>query len=85
MNYDVVWGPRAENMLAAVWMAAADREAVNDAAAEVDLRLGRDPLRFGESRQSSVHRVGYIPPLGVEFEVIEDDKRVIVQGVFAIS
>lgn len=83
--YDVEWGPQAENMLAAIWMIATDRDAVNDAAAEIDRRLARDPLQFGESRTSSVHRVGYVLPLGVEYEVIEDDKRVIVQGVFAVS
>lgn len=82
MNYEVVWGPRAERMLAAVWLAA-DQDGVTVAAAWLDAALARNPLRIGESRQASVYRVAHCRPIGVEYEVIEDDKRVIVQGVFA--
>ena len=85
MKYEVVWGPRAEGMLATAWLDAFDQIAVTEAAASLDSQLAHDPLRLGESRTSSVHRVAYFPPLGVEFEVVEDDKRVIVQGVFTIS
>jgi hypothetical protein len=31
---------------------------------------------------SSVHRTATLKPLGIEFEVIEDDKRVIVLAVW---
>jgi hypothetical protein len=34
---------------------------------------------------SSVHRIAVRDTIGIEFEVIEDDKRVIVHGVFAIG
>jgi len=85
MNYRVDWSPRAEQMLAAVRLDSYDREGVADDAALVDERLGRAPLSFGESRTSSVHRVGYLENLGVEFEVIEDDKHVLVHAVFAIG
>jgi hypothetical protein len=34
--------------------------------------------------ESSVHRVASFDLLGIEFEIIEDDKRV-VQGVFFIG
>ena len=84
MNYDVVWGPRAERMLANVWLDAMDRNAVA-AAAWLDSRLSRKPLTLGESRDSSVHRVAYRGSIGIEFEVVEDDKRVIVQGVFSLE
>ncbi len=84
MRYEVIWQRAAENELAAVWAAATDRDAVTQAAAEIDWHLARDPLRLGEARTSSVHRIVSNPPIAVEFEVIEDDKRVIVQGVFAI-
>jgi plasmid stabilization system protein ParE len=83
MNYRVVWGPRAEDLLAAVWLAAADRNRVSQAVATLDRLLARAPLELGESRASSVQRVAFEPPIGIEFEVVEDDKRVIVQGVFA--
>jgi plasmid stabilization system protein ParE len=82
MRYEVRWGPVAERQLADVWLAAPDRNAVTAAADWLDRWLARIPLQIGEPRTSSVHRVAYRDPLGVEYEVIEDDKRVIVQGVF---
>lgn len=82
MRYDVRWGLRAEQLLAAVWLAAADRQAVTRAATWFDDQLARSPLELGESRASSVHRLAFYAPLGIEFEVIEDDKRVVVQAVF---
>ena len=85
MSYEVIWQQITEQELAAAWLAATDRNAVTHAAASLDGQLAHDPLRLGESRTSSVHRVAYFLPLGVEFEVVEDDKRVIVQGVFTIS
>jgi hypothetical protein len=85
MKYEVVWQTVAENELAAIWLAAPDRDAVTDAAEWLDGRLARSPLTMGESRSSSVYRITFRPPIGLEFEVIEDDKRVIVQGVFRHS
>lgn len=85
MRYNVAWGPRAEAMLAAIWLAAQDRAAVTRSASRLDAQLASDPLHLGESRTSSVHRIAFDSPLGVEFEIVEDDKLVIVQGVFAVS
>lgn len=82
-RYQLVWTTTAEEQLAAVWMAAANRTAVAAAADWLEQRLTRAPLQLGRPRSSSVQRVAYRAPLGVEFEVIEDDKRVVVQGVFA--
>jgi hypothetical protein len=82
MKYQVQWDARAERELAALWLAAADRQAVTRAATWFDDQLARSPLELGESRASSVHRTAFHAPLGIEFEVIEDDKRVIVQAVF---
>jgi hypothetical protein len=82
MKYQVRWDPVAEAELAAIWLAAADRHAVTRATKWFDDQLARSPLGLGESRASSVHRLAYFAPLGIEFEVIEDDKRVIVQAVF---
>jgi hypothetical protein len=62
-----------------------DRNAVTAASAWLDAHLTRDPLHFGQPWASSVHRIAVRDPIGVEFEVIEDDKRVIVHGVFAID
>jgi len=83
MNYEVFWGPIAESMLAEIWLDAPNRGFATQTAADLERKLAQDPLHLGESRASSVQRIVYQPPLGIEFEVIEDDKRVIVQGVFA--
>jgi hypothetical protein len=81
--YEVVWTTDAENDLAAVWLAASDRAAVTAACAVIDDELAFLPLTFGRRRTSSVNRVAVVPPLGVTFEVVEDDKRVFVQTAFA--
>ncbi|MFO0851889.1 MAG: hypothetical protein U0871_25485 [Gemmataceae bacterium] len=82
MSYRVVWNRWAEDDLATVWLAAADREAVAAATAWLDDHLARLPLDLGEPWASSVHRIAYYGPVGVEYEVIEDDKRVLVHSVF---
>jgi hypothetical protein len=85
MNYAVVWIAEAEQELAAAWLASADRNAVTRAANILDQRLRVDPLNTGESRLSSVQRVAYEPPLGIEFEVVEDDKKVRVLGAWLVA
>lgn len=85
MKYRVDWAPTAERQLAALWLAATDRRAVTAASAWLDDELTADPLRFGSLIDSSVHRVGSFDVLAIEFEVIEDDKCVLVHGVFAVG
>jgi len=82
MNYSVFWVPDAEQNLAASWLASPNRSAIARAAHRIDERLRIDPLHTGESRSSSVHRITFEPPLGAEYEVIEDDKKVRVLGVW---
>lgn len=84
MNYTVIWGRIAETHLAAVWLVAPDQAAVTAAAHRIEVRLATNPLRCGEARESSIHRVDFEYPLGAEFEVIEDDKKVIVQGIWLV-
>jgi plasmid stabilization system protein ParE len=81
MKYQVAWVQTAEQHLAATWLAAADRNAVTRAAYRLDKLLEVNPLSLGESRQSSVSRIAFEPPLAIEFEVIEDDKKVRVLAV----
>jgi len=83
MNYTVRYDSSAEADLAGIWSGASDRSAVTEAAAWLDDRLARIPLRLGEARQSSVHRIVFRLPLGIEYEVVEDDKLVLVHGVFS--
>jgi hypothetical protein len=82
MNYEVIWDMHSENELAKL---GSDFPTVTRAAEWLDRQLANDPLQLGVARSSSVHRVAYCTPLGVEYEVIEDDKKVIVQGVSVVS
>lgn len=82
MSYAVEWTPDAENDLTALRTVATAPAAITAAAAWLDARLAADPLHFGRPWASSVHRIAVRDPIGVEFEVIEDDKLVIVHGVF---
>jgi hypothetical protein len=84
MKYFIEWKPVAEQDLARIWLAAMDRNAVTAASAVLEQNLLFRPLTYGESRRSSVHRVAFHAPLGIEYEVVEDDKKVIVQGVWAV-
>lgn len=83
MKYQIIWDATAEDELTAIWLAASDRKTVTQASAWLEQRPAIQPLELGESRASSVQWVAFRLPLGIEFEVIEDDKRVVVQGVFA--
>jgi plasmid stabilization system protein ParE len=85
MTFSVVWTADAENDLAAVWLAAADRAAVTAAAHAIERDLRLDPLAVGESRESSVKRVVFAEPLGIAFSVIVDDRTVYVTAVWSIK
>lgn len=83
MKYEVAWNSNAESDLAKIWMSSSERAKVAESAAYLDDLLARNPFSVGESRTSTVQRIAYKAPLGVEFEIIEDDKRVIVHAVFS--
>jgi len=84
MRYTVIWLPDTLNELADVWLRAFDREAVSAASAEVDRLLGYDPVSQGESREDNT-RVLLIKPLGIEFEINDGDRKVIVNSVWNID
>ena len=83
MSYRLDWRTVAEDELAEVWLASADRPGVTAAVAQLERDLARSPLSIGESRRSTLHRVAFRPPVGFEYEVIPDDAVVIIHGVFA--
>ena len=85
MTYDVAWTASADDMLTEVWLEAADRNAVSAVAHRVNHALACTPLAVGRPMDSSVHRAAYAPPLYIEFYVIEDDKKVVVQAVAVVS
>jgi plasmid stabilization system protein ParE len=81
MSYTVVWERAAEQKLADIWVAAADRAAVTQAANTIDARLRKDPNTAGESRQG-VTRILVEPPLAVYFDVSDPDRLVTVWAVW---
>jgi hypothetical protein len=85
VNYTVTWTQEAEDGLAAAWLAAADRPAVTAASHRLDTALKQDARNLGESRISSIVRIAIGLPLGIEFEIIEDDKKVRVLRVWSIA
>lgn len=72
----------AESRLARVWLDAADRNAITSAAAAIDRLLSRGPESRGEVRFDTVRTLS-VPPLGVDFEVIEADRMVFVLIVWS--
>jgi len=85
MNYTVTWSEFAEPELAIVWMDAPDRTAVTLAAAEADRLLAESPFQVGRPHGSSVCRLARHGPLGIIFDIIEDDKKVIVQTCWLVG
>ena len=68
MSYRVVWMPIALQQLAALWMAASDRNAVTAAGHEIDLVLAAAPNSVGVILFDTVREFLH-QSLGVEFEV----------------
>ena len=81
MKYTVVWTVEAEEELAAIWVDAVDRSVIAKAAESLDRELVQYPAAVGESRPNS-QRIAYCLPLGIQFEIIEDDRLVRVLAVW---
>jgi hypothetical protein len=84
MTFRVFWSPHAEQRFEKLLATAEDRATIVVAARDIDARLVADPVAFGESRYDTV-RVGFMLPLGVQFEVIEDVRTVIVYDVWRVD
>ena len=70
MKWTVSYLPNAADELAAIWLAAANRQAVTDAANLIGRQIQQDPLNAGESR-GGISRVVCEAPLAVFFDVNE--------------
>lgn len=81
MMFEVIWSDEGEQRLAAVWLASKDRNAVTTATDEVDNVLIHFPISAGEPSYDTV-RIFTHPPLAVEFEVIEEERKVFVLSVW---
>jgi hypothetical protein len=80
--WTVVWKPSAQQHLAALWLAAEDRARVTAVANEIDRLLATNPEKLGQVRFDTV-RTLLVPPLGVEFEVVDQDRLVWVLAAWA--
>jgi hypothetical protein len=84
VNYSVVWTPAAEQELAAVWLAASERTAVTAVSYRLDQELSQDPYNVGFDRDLPVNRTATDLPLGIDYEIVEDDKQVRVLRVWSL-
>ena len=82
MKYTVVFTELADDELAAAWLKSTDRKTVTNTANQLEFLLSNDPLNAGESRDSSLNRIIWGDPIGMTFEVIPDDYKVIVHSVW---
>ena len=81
MKYTVLWIPQAERQLAALWIDAKHRDAVTQAAHQIDELLRFDAPAAGESRAAG-QRIVIVPPLGILFVVNRQDRLVHVVDVW---
>jgi hypothetical protein len=81
MIFTVAWIAAAVNELADLWIIAPDRDRVTAAASTLDELLRHNPQTLGESRHGNV-RILVEDPLGIDFEVVEDDRIVYVLSVW---
>ena len=84
MKYTVLWARPAEQELAAIWTRATDRARITSAANSIDIVLSEDAQEQGESREGTL-RILFAPPLGVEFDVVEEDRIVHVLAVWSFA
>jgi hypothetical protein len=84
MQYRVLWAPDAEDKLEQFLKNTSYPSNLAATAREIDLRLITAPKEFGESRYDAM-RVGFMFPLGVQFEVMDEVRTVIVHDVWRID
>ena len=84
MRYALEWIPPAEDELIVLWTTAPDQALITEVVSHLEKLLSLDPYRVGESRQSSVSRVVLSSPVGLSFDIIEDDKRVLILSIWPI-
>ncbi len=85
MNYTVKWVKRALDQLAAVWMAAADRAAVTAASHRLEQEIAADPSGRGLPRGLPVVYTAIELPLGIEYEIVEKDKKVRILRLWSLE
>jgi hypothetical protein len=84
MSYRVLWAPYAEDKLEQMLQAASDNALLAAAARQIDACLADAAASFGESRYDTI-RVGFVHPMGIQFEVMDDIRTVIVHNAWRID
>jgi hypothetical protein len=80
MNYAVIWTKAAVDQLAAAWMSATNRTAVQRASNRIDRQLASNPWAVGESRSGN-DRLYFDQPLAVYYRIDDSDNKVYVLSV----
>jgi hypothetical protein len=85
MQYRGLRSPYAEERLERLLQESSDpfASAIALAAREIDALLLSSPITFGESRYDNL-RIGFVGPLGVDFEVMDDLLTIVVHDVWWI-
>jgi hypothetical protein len=66
--FTVDWDDDALQLLAAVWMQAADKQDVSDAIDAAEALLARDPLANGRTLSEGLYRID-VPPVIINYTV----------------
>ena len=85
MKYSVIWSLQSESGLAEAWLDAVDRSVVSATSSFLEMSLGQTPFLVGRPLSSSVNHYAVHPPLGIAFDIIEDDKKAIVQSCWLVG
>jgi hypothetical protein len=81
MKYTVVLSPVAEHQLAEAWLQAPDKMRVTHAFDRIEKLLKEDAHLLGRVHPSGWRVIG-IWPIGVTFQVSDDDRLVTIKSVF---
>ncbi len=81
--FQVEWVQSALDKLATIWTEAGSvsREAITSVVGQIDKYLRFEPQAQGESREQN-RRTLFVAPLGIDFQVEADDRKVIVLRVW---
>jgi hypothetical protein len=81
MIHHVFWFPDADKKLQEIVAETDDKDDLALVIKKLDRWLSRFPQDVGESRFENV-RLGFLPPLGILFEILENPPTVIVVDVW---
>jgi hypothetical protein len=84
MTWIVVWTDEAEGDLTRLWLDSRLRYLITTAANQIDYMLSVNPAEVGESREGN-KRIAFVQGLGIDFQVVAEERTVFVLGVWSID